>query len=140
MNKKIKFFFLKKNPIDLYFLDFINAITIEDFILINNDESLYQPKEILFLRSENPLTNRDYDFYMDDNKLGENILGAYTRLGESLTWNKGEGNFINFDPNSCYQIRGNSIKLELVTHEGKIFNLEPKRLSIILIVSYDFKK
>jgi hypothetical protein len=140
MNKKIKFFFLKKNPIDLYFIDFINAITIEDFVIINNDETVYNPKEILFLRSEAPISNKVFDIYIEDNKIGENVLGAYTQLGDALTWNKGEGNFINFDINSCYEIRGNTLKLELIDQQGMIFNLESKRLSIILIVSYEFKK
>lgn len=139
MSKKVKFFFLKKNPIELCFIDFINYITIEDFIIINNEEEIYVPKETLFLRSLTTITNKTFDIFIDDNKLGDNLVGIYAKAGDYLTWNKGEGNFVNFDMNSIYEIRGNTLRLELVNETGQIFNLEDKRLKILLIVSHDIK-
>lgn len=137
MSKKSKIFFFKKNPLELSFLDFINNLIIEDFLLLNSKNEIYYPQELLFLKSETALTNKKHSFFIDDNKIGENILGIYTKFGDKLNWNKEEGSFINLDADSTYEIRGNTLKMELVDRNGLWFNLEEENLSIFMIVSYD---
>ncbi len=135
-NKKSKIFIFKKNPIELTFLDFINNLIIEDFLLIDNNNEVYYPKDLLYLKSETPINNSKHSFFIQDNKIGDNILGIYTKFGEKLNWNKEEGTFINLDVDSTYEIRGNNIKLELVNQDGLWYNLEENNLSIFLIISY----
>lgn len=134
--KKTKFFIIKKNPFDIVFSEFVDSITIEDFVIVNNEEQIYTPKEFLFLKTENALSSKLFSFYIDNNRLGENILGFYWGEGDSLTWNKDEGSFVNFDTAATYKMNSNCALLSLVKEDGSLFNLEELRLKIILIISH----
>lgn len=135
--KKIKVFIFNKSPICLCFLNYMNSITIEDIVLLDGMGDIYQPNQLLFFKSEAAIPNLNHDLYIQDNKLGDNVIGIYGKVGNSLSWNKGEGLFINLDANSLYEIRATDLKLEIVTAEGVPFKWEEKKLSLFIIVSYE---